>query len=387
MKPQTELIHCGEGAPASASHALTTPIYETATFVFNSAHDVEQYQQGTLSAYLYSRYENPTVVATEIKLAAADGAETSLLFSSGMAATSTALMTLLSAGDEVVCASAVYGGTFHLIEHLLPRFGVSRRFVSLDELKDPARVVGPKTKLVWFESPINPTLRCVNIRAIAAACKQAGVVSAIDNTFASPLNQRALAMGVDLSMQSTTKYLNGHSDVTGGVLSGSRALLDPIAKTRRLLGGIMDPQPAYALGRGIKTLPLRIARHNANARAVAEFLEKHPAVARVFYPGLSSHPDHEIARQQMTGFGGMVCVDLKGGQAAAYRAFDRLEIIQRAASLGGVESLCSLPMLTSQYGLTDDELDKAGVTKGMMRLSVGLEDPEDIVADLEQALG
>jgi cystathionine beta-lyase/cystathionine gamma-synthase len=286
-----------------------------------------------------------------------------------------------------VCASAVYGGTFHLIEHLLPRFGVSRRFVSLDELKDPARVVGPKTKLVWFESPINPTLRCVNIRAIAAACKQAGVVSAIDNTFASPLNQRALAMGVDLSMQSTTKYLNGHSDVTGGVLSGSRALLDPIAKTRRLLGGIMDPQPAYALGRGIKTLPLRIARHNANARAVAEFLEKHPAVARVFYPGLSSHPDHEIARQQMTGFGGMVCVDLKGGQAAAYRAFDRLEIIQRAASLGGVESLCSLPMLTSQYGLTDDELDKAGVTKGMMRLSVGLEDPEDIVADLEQALG
>jgi cystathionine beta-lyase/cystathionine gamma-synthase len=258
--------------------------------------------------------------------------------------------------------------------------------VSLDELNDPGRVIGNKTKLLWFESPINPTLRCVNIRAVASACRQAGVISGIDNTFASPANQQPLALGVDLSMQSTTKYLNGHSDVTGGVLSGSRALLEPIAKTRRLLGGILDPQPAYALARGLKTLPLRVARQNANAMAVAEFLDTHPAVARVLYPGLRSHPDHDIAKQQMTGFGGMVCLDLKGGQDAAYRAFDRLTIIQRAASLGGVESLCSLPILTSHYGLTDAELDKAGVTRGMMRLSIGLEDEADLIADLKEAI-
>jgi cystathionine beta-lyase/cystathionine gamma-synthase len=386
MGAHTDLIHRGERPAPSGSISLTTPIYETATFVFNSARDVERYQEGTLPAFLYSRYENPTVGAIEEKLAVLDGAEMALVFSSGMAATSTALMSLVSAGDEVVCASAIYGGTFHLIEHFLTRFGVSRRFVSLDELASPGSVIGPKTRLVWFESPINPTLRCVDVRAVAAACRKAGVLSGIDNTFASPVNQQPLALGVDLAMQSATKYLNGHSDVTGGVLAGSRALLEPIGKIRRLLGGVMDPQPAYALGRGLKTLPLRVARHNANALAVAQFLEGHPAVERVYYPGLSSHPDHEIARRQMSGFGGVVCVDVKGGQDAAYRTFDRLNVIQRAASLGGVESLCSLPILTSQYGLTDDELAKAGVTRGMMRLSIGLEDPEDLIGDLEQAL-
>ena len=370
----------------TGSSALTTPIYETATFVFGSARDVERYQDGSLPAYLYSRYENPTIVAAEEKLAAADGAELALLFSSGMAATSTAIMTLLKAGDEVVCASAIYGGTFHLIEHFLSRFGIARRFVSLAELATPAAIIGPRTRLVWFESPINPTLRCVDIRAVAAACRSANVLSGIDNTFASPINQRPLALGVNLVMQSATKYLNGHSDVTGGVLSGSRILLEPIAKTRRLLGGVMDPMPAYALARGLKTLPLRVARHNANALAVAQFLETHAAVEKVYYPGLASHPDHDIARRQMSGFGGMVCVDVKGGQAGAYRAFDRLTVIKRAASLGGVESLCSLPILTSQYGLNDEELERAGVTRGMMRLSIGLEDPEDLIGDLDQAL-
>lgn len=386
MGTHTDLIHRGERPAPGGSTALTTPIYETATFVFDSARDVERYQEGSLPAYLYSRYENPTIVAVEEKLAAVDGAEASLVFSSGMAATSTAMLSLLESGDEVVCASAIYGGTFHLIEHLLSRVGIGRRFVSLEELASPASVIGPRTKLVWFESPINPTLRCVDIRLVAAACHKAGVLSGIDNTFASPINQQPLALGVHLSMQSATKYLNGHSDVTGGVLSGSRALLAPIAKTRRLLGGIMDPQPAYALSRGLKTLPLRVARHNANARAIAEFLDGHPAVEQVYYPGLASHPDHLIAARQMTGFGGMVCVDVKGGQEAAYRAFDRLKIIKRAASLGGVESLCSLPILTSQYGLTDDELKKAGVTRGMMRLSIGLEDPDDLIDDLRRAL-
>ena len=386
MRKHTELIHRGERASLGGSTSLTTPIYETSTFVFDSARDVEQYQAGELAAYLYSRYENPTIVAAEEKIAIADGAEAALVFGSGMAAISTALISLLSAGDEVVCGSAIYGGTFHLIEHLLPRFGIERRFVSLEQLADPASIIGPKTKVVWFESPINPTLRCVDIRTIADACRAAGVVSAIDNTFASPVNQQPLAMGVDLSMQSVTKYLNGHSDVTGGVLSGSRSLLAPIGKTRRLLGGVMDPQPAYALGRGLKTLPLRVARHNANAMAVAQFLETHQRVERVYYPGLKSHPDHDIAARQMSGFGGMVCVDVKGGQDGAYRVFDRFKVIKRAASLGGVESLCSLPILTSQYGLSDQELELAGVTRGMMRLSVGLEDPEDLVDDLDQAL-
>jgi cystathionine beta-lyase/cystathionine gamma-synthase len=211
-------------------------------------------------------------------------------------------------------------------------------------------------------------------------------MSIIDNTFASPINQRPLALGIDLSMQSATKYLNGHSDVTGGVLSGRKALIESVAMARRKLGGVMDPQAAYALGRGLKTLPLRVARHNANGLAVATALEGHRGVKRVYYPGLPSHPDHAIAKRQMTGFGGMVCIDLEGGQPAAYRAFDRLQVIKRAASLGGAESLCSLPILTSQWGHSDEQLEAAGVTRGMMRLSIGLEDPEDLIADLIQAL-
>ena len=386
MKQATELIHAGEGVDAGATPSLTTPIYETSTFVFDSVADVIKYTEGKLNGYLYSRYENPTVVAVEHQLAALDGAEQSLLFSSGMAAISTAMLTLLKAGDEIVCCSAIYGGTFHILEDLLPKLGIARRFVSIDALADPASVIGPKTKIVWFESPINPTLRCIDVRRVAAACRTAGVISAIDNTFASSINQPVLSMGIDLSMQSCTKYLNGHSDVTGGVLSGARDVLAPMAKMRRLLGGVMDPQPAFALGRGMKTMPLRVAQHNANALAVAECLERHPRIERVYYPALSSHPDHPIAKSQMTGFGGVVTIDVKGGKDGAFRTFDRLKLIKRAASLGGVESICSLPILTSQYGLTDDELAKAGVTKGMIRISIGLEDATDLIEDLDQAL-
>ncbi|MCA1585756.1 MAG: aminotransferase class I/II-fold pyridoxal phosphate-dependent enzyme [Acidobacteria bacterium] len=324
---------------------------------------------GDSGAYLYSRYENPTVMAVEQTLARVDGAEMSLAFASGMAATATALIGLLQAGDEIVCAAAIYGGTFHIIEDVLPRLGIDRRFVSLDELAAPERLIGPRTRVLWFESPINPTLRCVDVARIAGACRKAVVTSVIDNTFASPINQQALALGVDISMQSATKYLNGHSDVTGGVLSGPRRLIEPLGRLRRLLGGILDPQPAYALGRGLKTLALRVARHNSNALAVAQALDGHPRIERVYYPGLRSHPDHDVASRQMSGFGGMVCLDVKGGQERAYRSFDRLQIIKRAASLGGVESLCSLPILTSQYGLSDEELAAAGVTRGMMRLS------------------
>jgi len=386
MKQATKLIHAGEGVDTGATPSLTTPIYETSTFVFDSVADVIKYQEGKLNGYLYSRYENPTVVAVEQKLAAVDGAEASLLFSSGMAAISTALLTLLKSGDEILCCSAIYGGTFHIIEDLLPKLGITHRFISIEELANVGSVIGPKTKIVWFESPINPTLRCVDVRAVAAACKKAGVLAAIDNTFASAINQPVLSMGIDLSMQSCTKYLNGHSDVTGGALSGSAALMAPIAKMRRLLGGVMDPLPAFALGRGMKTMPLRVAQHNANALAVAQFLEGHQAIQRVYYPGLASHPDHAIAARQMSGFGGVVTIDVKGGRDGAFRVFDKLDVVKRAASLGGVESICSLPILTSQYGLTDDELVKAGVTKGMIRISVGLEDAGDLISDLDQAL-
>jgi len=386
MGQHTDLIHAGERVSLGASEPLTTPIYETSTFVFPSARAVEEYQAGRAHAYLYSRYENPTVVGVEEKLARVDGAEASIVFSSGMAAIATAMLGLLKAGDEVVCSAAIYGGTFHILEDLLSRFGIHHRFVSLEALGTPAAVIGPETRLVWFESPVNPTLRCVEIATVAAACRAAGVVSVVDNTFASPINQPVLAMGVDLSMQSATKYLGGHSDITAGVLSGAASLIGPLARTRRLLGGVLDPQPAFALGRSLKTLPLRVARHNSNALALAQALDGHPALAAVHYPGLPGHPDHAIATRQMSGYGGMVCLDVAGGQEAAYRVFDRLRIFKRAASLGGVESLCSLPVLTSQYGLTDVELAEAGVTRGMMRLSVGLEDADDLIADLRQAL-
>jgi cystathionine beta-lyase/cystathionine gamma-synthase len=386
MRKSTELIHAGERTTAGITPSLTTPIYETSTFIFESAAELQAYAEGTSKGYLYSRYDNPTVVATEQKLAAVDGAECSLLFSSGQAASTHALLTLLQQGDEVVCAAAIYGGTHHLIANLLPRFGIHGRFVSLDQLADPAAVLGPRTKLVWFESPINPTLRCVDVRAVAAACKTAGVTTVVDNTFASPINQPVLAMGIDISMQSATKYLNGHSDVTAGVLSGSRGLLEPIMKARRLMGATLDPQAAYALGRGLKTLTLRVAQQNASAMAVATALEQHPAIEKVYYPGLGSHPDHAVAARQMSGFGGMVTIDVTGGQAAAYRAFDRLRVMQRATSLGGVESICTLPILTSHTAMTDDELTAAGVTRGMIRMSIGLEDAADVIEDVEQAL-
>ena len=384
--PATELIHAGE-TDRGVAVPLTTPIYETTTFVFDSADEVLAYNEGRSSKYLYSRYTNPTVISAERKLAALDRAELALLFSSGQGATTTLLMTHLKAGDEVVCSAAIYGGTLHLLQDVLARFGVTPRFVSLDELAAPDRLFSDRTRIVWFESPINPTLRCVDVARIAGACRARGVLSVIDNTFASPINQQPLALGVDLAMQSVTKYLNGHSDVTGGVVAGSAALVAPIEKVRRMVGTVMDPHPAYALGRGLKTLPLRVARHNANARAVADFLSQHRRVSRVYYPGLPSHPDHAIAKAQMSGFGGMVCFDLDGDYARAAAVYDRLKIIKRAASLGGVESLISMPVLTSQWGHTDEQLRDAGVTRGMLRLSVGLEDAADLIADLDQALG
>lgn len=385
MKPATELIHRGDGVSHDAE-PLTTPIYETTTFLFKNAAEVRAYNEGKSAKYLYSRYANPTVTPVEKKIATLEGADAALVLSSGQAATTTALMALTASGDEVVCSSAIYGGTLHLLADLLPKFGIRPRFVSLEELARPETIFSESTKLVWFESPINPTLRCVDVAAVASACKARGVISVLDNTFASPINQQPLALGVDLVMHSATKYLNGHSDVTAGALAGPARLMDPILDARKKLGTVLDPYAAYALGRGLKTLAVRMERHNANAMAVARWLSTDRRVTAVYYPGLEQHPDHAIAAKQMRGFSGMVCVDVGGGYDRAARFFDRLQIFKRAASLGGVESLCSLPVLTSQWGHTEEELKRAGVIDSMARLSVGLEDPEDLIADLDQAL-
>jgi cystathionine beta-lyase/cystathionine gamma-synthase len=381
------MVHGSSGANRDAD-PLTTPIYETTTFLFENAAEVKAYNEGRTQKFLYSRYGNPTVAAVERTIAALEGTETGMLLSSGMAATATALLALLSSEDEVVCSAAIYGGTLHLLADLFPHYGIKARFVTTDQLRRPETLLGDRTKILWFESPINPTLRCVDVAAIARACRARGVTSIIDNTFASPVNQQPIAMGVDLVMHSVTKYLNGHSDVTAGALAGPARLIAPIEKARRMLGTILDPHSAYAIGRGLKTLSVRVERHNANAMTVARWLEgqKGKRIDEVYYPGLESHPDHALAKKQMRGFGGMICVDVGGGQARAERFFDRLSVFRRAASLGGVESLCSLPVLTSQWGHTDAQLAEAGITRSMARLSVGLEDPQDLIDDVDHAL-
>ena len=381
----TEAIHRAEGADRSAT-PLVTPIYQTSTFLFANTAELEAYQAGKSEKDIYSRYGNPTIRAAEAKIAAVEGAEAALLVSSGMAAVSTALFGLLRAGDELVCSAAIYGGTMHLIRDFLEKFGVHVRYVPIEQFQAPASLLSDTTKMVWFETPINPTLRCVDIAALATACRARGVISAIDSTFAGPTNQSPLELGVDLVMHSATKYLNGHSDITAGTLIGSAALIKTLNPARKLLGCMLEPAAASMVARGIKTLGVRMERHNANAMAVAEFLESHPAVSRVFYPGLASHPDHAIAQKQMRGFGGMVTFEVKAGYAGASRFFDRIQVFKRAASLGGVDSLVSLPVLTSQWGFSDAELKDAGVTRGMVRLSVGIENIDDLIEDLGQAL-
>ena len=377
----TLAVHAGQ--PEGGNAPLTTPIVQSTTFRFESAAQVQEYARGASGLFMYSRDENPTVRAAEEAVARLEGAEAAVVFGSGMGAMTTALMGLVSAGDEVVAATALYGGTYKLLRDVLSRFGVRTRTAGPEQLV--AEVGARAAKACVFESPTNPTLRVLDIAQVASACSKAGAVSVMDSTFATPALQRPLEMGVDVVMHSATKYLNGHSDHLGGVLAGSRERIDPLRALSRKLGAVVDPQAAYDLLRGLKTFAVRMERHCANGLRIARWLEEQRGVKRVWYPGLPSHPDHQLARRQMSAFGGMVCFTL-GTRERAFRFWDRLRLVARAASLGGPESLASLPILFSHTGYSAQELEAAGVDEGMVRLSVGLEDADDLIADLRQAL-
>jgi cystathionine beta-lyase/cystathionine gamma-synthase len=292
-------------------------------------------------------------------------------------------MAQLSAGEQVVASTALYGGTYKLLRDVLSRFGVKVRMAEPESLVDEVRKGG--ARVCVFESPTNPTLRVLDIAAVAKACRAAGAVSLIDSTFAPPLVQRPLELGVDLVMHSATKFLNGHSDHLSGAIVGSKERVEPIRLLSRKLGAALDPQVAYDLQRGLKTFAVRMERHSANALQLARWIEGHGAIKRVWYPGLESHPDHALAKRQMNGFGGMVTFTV-GTRERAFRFWDRLKLIARAASLGGTETLTSLPILFSHTGYSPEELQRAGVDEGMVRMSVGLEDAGDLIADLKQAL-
>lgn len=371
---------------------LAPPIVLASTFSFGSAAELREYLARAAAhgpeeetRFFYTRYGNPTLRELERALAELEGGEDAIVFASGMAATTCALVTLLSPGDVLAHAASSYGGTLRLTRDVLERFGVRRRAAAGPDLGG-ACAGDPPARLLWFESPTNPQLDVVDIEAVARAAKAHGALVVVDNTFASPALQNPLGLGADLVMHSLTKSLAGHSDVTGGALVGSRALIARCRETAKLLGATLDPHAAYLALRGLRTLHLRAERASENALRVAEALRGHPDVERVIYPGLAEHPGHEVARRQMRRFGAQVTLDVRGGAAAAERVYDRLRLVRRAVSLGGVESLVSLPILSSHAGLGPDELRAAGISPGMLRFSFGVEAVDDLVADLRQAL-
>jgi methionine-gamma-lyase len=384
----TLAIHAGEertgvGVPVGVS------IARTSNFTFESTETMKLLAEGKSSAYIYTRNGNPTLAIAERKIAALERAESAVVAASGSAAISGALLSLLRAGDEVIATRQIYGGSYRLLRDFLPRYGVTVRFVEVD-LAGIERVVSPRTKALYVETPTNPSLRLVDLRKAAAFAKEWGLVSLVDNTFASPVLQKPLELGFDLVLHSGSKYLSGHSDVIAGAAAGGAALIRHIRGTIVELGGSMDPEAAFLLIRGMKTLEVRVERQCATAMKVARFLEKHAKVARVHYPGLASHPDHALAKRQMRRFGAMMAFELKGGPkaglAAARRFCDRVQLFLLAASLGGAESLVVLPIYTSHVNMSAEELRGAGVQPGTVRVSIGLEDPEDLIDDLRQAL-
>jgi cystathionine beta-lyase/cystathionine gamma-synthase len=381
----TLAVHAGGHLSPPSTPPLDVPIYRASTFRFESSAQVRQYnaEQGK-DLFFYGRYENPTVRAFEQRLAALEGAEACLAFGSGMAALTTVALAHLSQGELLLSSSVIYGGSYRFFRDHLARLGPRVLFRTPEELATGAWPAG--VKLVFVESPTNPGLRVVDLRPLAVRARAAKALLVVDGTFATPVLQRPLELGADIVVHSATKALGGHSDLLGGAVLGKKRVLAPVNKLRRALGGVLGPDDAFQLSRSLKTLELRVLRQSATALDLARRLERDRRVRNVLYPGLPSHPDHRIAKRQLRAFGGLVTIELSR-LAAARRFFDRLELVARAVSLGGSESLASIPVESSHVGCTAEELRRAGVTAGMVRLSIGLEDADDLWADLDQALG
>jgi cystathionine beta-lyase/cystathionine gamma-synthase len=384
-RPQTRAIHAGEPTRHRVNAPVTAPVVRSSTFALRSANELKRWAEGKSKAFMYTRDGNPTLATAERKIAALEGAEDAVVTSAGMAAISSTLLSVVQKGDEIISTAQVYGGSYRLMRDIFPRFGIVVRQVE-SSLEGIEKLVSPRTKCLYVETPTNPTIYLVDLRKAAAFAKKHGLVSIVDNTFATPLLQNPIEYGFDLVVHSVTKGLAGHSDLLGGVAAGSREHIARVRKMVSYFGGVMDPEVAFLLMRGIKTLGVRLEQQCQTAVRIAKFLEKHPKVARVHYPGLKSHPDHVLAKRQMRGFGSMIAFDLKGGLAAAHRFADRVRLFLLAASLGGVESLIILPIYGSHFRMSPEELRRAGVTPGTIRMSVGLEDPQDLLDDLQQAL-
>jgi cystathionine beta-lyase/cystathionine gamma-synthase len=381
----TIAIHGGEDNHGRNA-PVAPPIVRSSTFTFANSNELKRYAEGKSKEYMYTRYGNPTLAVAEAKLAALEGGEAALVFASGMAAITTSLLALLRAGDELIATRNLYGGSYRFMRDVLPGLGIRTQYVEAD-LEGVENLVNTHTRALYVETPTNPTLEIVDLRRAAALAKRFKLISLVDSTFGSPVLQRPLEFGFDLSLHSATKYLGGYSDLVAGAAIGSREMIGRVRELAKCLGGTMDPSAAYLLNRGLKTLELRVRRQSDTALKVARFLAKHPRVESVHYPGLPTHPNHRLAKSQMDGFGGMLAFDVKGGLAAARRVCDRTQIFQLAVSLGGVESLIMLPQYSSHYGMSAKELAAVGVTPGTIRLSTGLEDAADLIADLKQALG
>ncbi len=372
----TRAIHAGQDADP-ATGATVVPIYATSTYT--------QAAPGQHKGYEYSRSGNPTRAALETCLASLEGGERGLAFASGLAA-STAVLSTLKPGDEVVAAADLYGGTYRLLERVFKPWGLIARYTDDPTPAGFAQLLTEKTKLVWIESPTNPLLQILDIAAIAEAAHKVGALLAVDNTFASPYLQQPIALGADLVVHSTTKYLGGHSDVVGGAVVGRKELLQQIAFYQNAAGGVPGPFDAYLTLRGLKTLAVRMDRHCANARRLAAWLSEQPQAERVYYPGLPSHPGHEIAKRQMRDFGGMISVRLKGDGEAAKRFLTKTQLFSLAESLGGVESLVCHPATMTHASIPAELRIARGIDDGLIRLSVGIEDLEDLQEDLHRAL-
>ncbi|HVU49349.1 MAG TPA: PLP-dependent aspartate aminotransferase family protein [Polyangia bacterium] len=380
---ETLAIHAGQ-PPEPRTGAVMTPIFLTSTYA--------QRGPGEHTGFEYSRTQNPTRFALEANLAALESGSTGgwgLAFNAGLAA-STAVLSLLEAGDHVVAGDDLYGGSFRLFDKVFRRLGLSFSYVDARDVRAVAAAIGPRTRLAWVETPTNPLLRLFDIAAIAEVCRARGVLVAVDNTFMTPYFQRPLALGADLVVHSTTKYLNGHSDVVGGAVIGSDpALRDRLAFLQNAMGGSQPAFDSFLVMRGTKTLPVRMERHQQNALAVARWLESRPEIARVFYPGLRSHEQHALARRQMSGFGGMVSFVLREDRRTLERArafLKSLRIFTCAESLGGVESLAEHPAIMTHASIPPERRRALGISDGLIRLSVGIEHVDDLIADLEQAL-